>query len=263
MISTSLVVLLIAHLFGDFYFQPKWIVRGKENLKPLPHIIHVAIHFVCAFLASWVFVEWWIALIVSLCVAISHLGVDYLKSFVEPRCKRTLFKILVFVSDQLIHVITLIVASRFLVHYSFSTNSICNAIYGWFGFTLPAGKLLFYIFALLFLIQPSNVMNRHILDVIFKDNGIDKKKEASDANAGVVIGILERLTMYCFSAFLGWHYIIIVVLTAKTFTRLNRFGSKEKKDNGVGDFFAEKYIVGTLLSVLYVSVCLVLGSFVN
>ena len=257
MIKTSLLLLLIAHLLGDFYFQCNAIVKKKSESKLSSHIVHSLIYFGWVLVFSLFFEQWWIALLVSFAVASFHLGVDSFKTFLNHKFENKVAKILIFFFDQLIHVGSLIVASLFLTEFNVVGKAIFVDFYNSIGFSFSVDVFLLYAFSLFFLIQPTNVMNRFILDVFFKQKEIENDIKDNDANAGVVIGVLERLTMYSFCAFLNWFEIIPVILTAKTFARFKRF------DKEAGDLFAEKYIVGTLLSTLYVGICLVLKLGVN
>ena len=257
MIKTSLLLLLIAHLFGDFYFQCKPMAKKKSENKISSHFVHSLIYFCCILLVSIFFEQWWIALLVSLAVAIFHFAVDLLKTFFNRRFESKVAKILIFLFDQVIHIASLIVASLFLIELNVVGKAIFEDFYNSIGFSFSINVFLIYFFSLLFFVQPSNIMNRFVLDVFFKQKQLDEDIKDNDANAGVIIGILERLTMYSFCAFLNCFEIIPVILTAKTFARFKRF------DKEAGDLFAEKYIVGTLLSTLYVGMCLLLRLAVN
>lgn len=257
MIKTSLFLLLIAHLLGDFYFQFNAMVKKKSENKISSHIIHSLIYFGWVLIFSLFFEQWWIALLVSLAVAFFHLGIDLLKTFLNHKFENKVAKLLIFFFDQLIHVISLIIASLFLTEFNIVGKAVFVDFYNSIGFNFSINVFLLYAFSLLFLIQPANIMNRFVLDTLFKQKEIEEEIEDNDANAGVIIGILERLTMYSFCTFLNWFEIIPVILAAKTFARFKRFDKK------AGDLFAEKYIVGTLLSTLYVGICLVLKLGVN
>jgi len=257
MIKTSLLLLLIAHLLGDFYFQFKPIVKKKSEGRIYSHIIHSLIYLGFVLLLSMPFEQWWISLLVSLAIAVFHLGVDLLKTLFHRKLENKAAKLLIFFSDQLIHVGSLVVSSLFLNEFNIVGKAIFVDFYNSIGLNFSIDVFLLYVFSLLFLIQPANIINRFILDVLFKQKEMENDIKDNDANAGVIIGILERLTMYSFCAFLDWFEIIPVILTAKTFARFKRF------DKEAGDLFAEKYIVGTLLSTLYVGICLVLKLGVN
>lgn len=253
MIKTSLLLLLIAHLFGDFYFQPKSMVKNKCDGRILAHVLHSLIYFAfTAVLTIFFFDKWWVALIVCFAVGVLHLLTDYLKSFLQGKFERNVLKILIFLFDQIIHIVTLVVASLFLVEFSFLGNSFFIDFYNSIGFGFTYNVGLLYIFSILLMFQPANIINRYVLDTFFKQKEEKDNYNDNDANAGVIIGCLERITMYCFSAFLCWLEIIPIVLTVKTFVRFKRFNTKQ------GDCFAEKYIVGTLLSTLFVGLCLFL-----
>lgn len=254
MVSTSLLLLLIAHLLGDFYFQPKIMVDKKNKYSIVFHLFHALIYGSFAYVASIFFDEWWIALVIALSIAVLHFGVDFIKGVVTNKVRRTTIRLTVFALDQILHIVTLIVASIFLKEFNQYGTWAFVEKYPGLKFPFSYNIMLVNIFSILFLFQPANILNKHILSEIFdkKQNNLDKTN--NEAKAGTIIGILERLTMYAFCGFLSWYAIIPVVLTAKTFARFKRFSNKVN-----GDLFTEKYIVGTLLSTIYVGICLVLG----
>ena len=90
MIKTSLLLLLIAHLLGDFYFQFKAIVKKKSESKLSSHIVHSLIYFGWVLFFSLFFEQWWIALFVSLAVASFHLAVDSFKTFLNHKFENKL-----------------------------------------------------------------------------------------------------------------------------------------------------------------------------
>lgn len=254
MVSTSLLLLLTAHLLGDFYFQPKIMVDKKNNHSIPFHLFHALIYGSFIYVGSIFFGEWWIALVVALSIALLHFGVDFIKGIVMNKTKHTTIRLTVFTLDQVLHIVTLIVASIFLKEFNNYGTWAFIEKYPGLKFPFSYNIMLVNIFSILFLFQPANILNKHILSEIFDKKQKKLNKTNNEAKAGMIIGILERLTMYAFCSFLSWYAIIPVVLTAKTFARFKRF-SNEKN----GDLFTEKYIVGTLLSTLYVGVCLVLG----
>lgn len=244
--ASSLILLFAAHFLGDYYFQSKRMVLKKEKGSFLAHGLHALIYSLPIFLVCLCLGEWWLALITSLCVGLSHFAVDYSKYLITKRELNDILKVIVFVLDQIIHIAILVCVSCFFYEFNAIGESIIVNPVSKLGLSASLNNFLFYVLSFLFLMQPANVINRFILDTFFK-------QKTSDARAGSMIGVLERLTMYSFSALLGWYAILPVVLTAKTFARFERF----KGENG--DVFAEKYIVGTLLSTAYVGACLVIG----
>lgn len=59
--------LILAHLLGDFIFQPTSWVRDKEKNreKSLYLYLHVFVHFLLAMLLLWNLKLWWIAAIIA------------------------------------------------------------------------------------------------------------------------------------------------------------------------------------------------------
>ena len=241
-----LLLLCIAHLFGDYYFQTEKMVSKKNSGSIVIHVIHALLYFFFVFWACFWFGEWWITLLISLAVGIMHFVIDYFKCSLMRKELISKWRIAIFFIDQIIHIAILIGLSFVFSKFNNFGKQMFVSNYQNLGWSISLEKLLLYIFSFLFLVQPASVINKFILAEFFKQKN-------DDAKAGALIGILERLTMYSFCALLSWYAILPVVLTAKTFARFERF--KDKNDH----IFAEKYIVGTLLSTIYVALCLILG----
>lgn len=74
-----LLLQLIAHTISEFYLQTSKSCadKAKNGFKSLKLYIHALITFVCAWLLSFSFNFWWMALI----IAATHLLVDAMKSY--------------------------------------------------------------------------------------------------------------------------------------------------------------------------------------
>ena len=95
----------------------------------------------------------------------------------------------------------------------------------------------FYIVLLikaLILIFPSNFLVKLIMPKY------DQKKEKEEVKNGKMIGVLERLLMLTF-LYLNQVTAIGLVLTCKSITRFKQLEDKK---------FAERYLIGTMLSTL-------------
>ncbi|UCF59774.1 MAG: DUF3307 domain-containing protein [Anaerolineaceae bacterium] len=93
--------LFLAHLLGDYLFQPHWIVVNKRRIWVLS--LHAAIHFVTMLLLVGITNEGaWIKLLV---LAIIHLIMDWAKGLLTelPEINTTLS----YVIDQIIHIMIL------------------------------------------------------------------------------------------------------------------------------------------------------------
>ena len=216
-----LAKLILAHILGDFFLQPKSWVEDKEKRKwASPYLyIHILIHFILILLLLWDLNYWSVALI----IAGSHLFIDGLKVTAQTvRTKSYWFGI-----DQLSHVL-IIVAVWF-----FYWNGT--------GLELPERSFWIILTGALFLTFPSsfimmNLMNRW-------SEQIDTDNNSSLDGAGKFIGILERLFVYI--AILAGHLQVIgFLLAAKS---VFRFGDLTRAKNRK---LTEYILIGTLLSFL-------------
>ena len=123
----------------------------------------------------------------------------------------------------------------------------CNLIYN-ISFLKEIGLniIINYILAFLIVLSPSSVFIKHFFNYIFNKKDICENVESD--NVGALIGMLERVVILLFGA-LGLYGSIALVLTAKS---LARFKQLEKQG------FAEKYLVGTLLSLIIAILALII-----
>lgn len=213
-----LLLQLIAHTTSDFYLQTdkSCADKAKNGLKSPKLYIHVLITFVCAWLFSFSFSFWWLALI----IAVSHLLVDAMKCYAS-KCKS------IFFIDQLIHLIV-IVAVCYLWN---CTLPDCLSGVEEKYFALSLGVLV--------CLKPSNI----IIKEIFKFADIKVNKGGDDdntgdlPNAGKLIGVVERLLSLVF-VLLGQYEAVGFIIAAKSLLRFAE-GDKAK---------SEYVLIGTLLS---------------
>ena len=177
---------------------------------------HVLITFACAWLFSFTAGYWWMAL----SIAVLHLVIDGLKSV----CKNVKGA---FFIDQLLHLAVIVAA---VVIY----NNVCEvALPVW----LPETQVLMWIVAFVFCLRPANFF----IQAIFKDaqisvpNGGDENQ--SLANAGHVIGNVERMLSLVF-VMLAQYEAIGFLLAAKSLLRFRETDTVK----------SEYVLVGTLLS---------------
>lgn len=212
-----LLLQLIAHTISDFYLQTSKSCadKAKNGFKSLKLYIHALITFVCAWLLSFSFNFWWMALI----IAATHLLVDAMKSYAS-KCK------FIFFIDQIIHIVVIVAACYF-----------------WKG-GLPEclccldEKYIALLLGVLVCIKPSNI----IIKEIFKAANIKVNKGSEDntgdlPNAGKLIGVVERLLSFVF-VLLGQYEAVGFIIAAKSLLRFAE-GDKAK---------SEYVLIGTLLS---------------
>lgn len=219
--------LLLAHILGDFVFQPNFLVeRRKQNIAYL--LLHVIIH---AVILCLLFItdlqQYWVLL---LFVTIAHLAIDSLKIWIE---KISVFKpIFLFVIDQLLHLAVLIGVVFYM--YGLSAD-ILSKIF--------STQNLMYLIAFLIIAVVSPVFLRIFFSKWNQENDFTTKKRESLLDAGMLIGIMERLIIILFIQ-VGFLSGIGFLLAAKS---IFRFGDLT---NAKDTKFTEYILVGTLASFL-------------
>ncbi|WP_394776783.1 DUF3307 domain-containing protein [Flavobacterium sp.] len=215
------IKLLLAHLLGDFIWQPNSWVADKEakKHKSIYLYFHILLHGVlAAILAGEIrFIPY------AILIAVTHGIVDLIKlNFQKTKTKRTWFII-----DQILHV--LILAGIVLlykdepIHFLWINNQIWILITG-----------------ILLITKPTSIFIKTIIS-IWNPESQNSHNDNSLAAAGNYIGILERLFVFCF--ILTGHFEAIgFLLAAKS---IFRFGDlKEAKDRKLTEYV----LIGTLIS---------------
>ncbi len=230
-----LKLLLIAHFIGDFFLQPVKLVEKKKNsIKGL--IIHGLIYTLMVSLMVLLFGNIWEIILWPFLILISHFLIDYFRIKFIKKFNNNDFSFWSFIIDQVLHVLLLVIIS--LVIKS-NLNSIGNAVYNIsFLKEIDHNIIINYILAFLIILTPASVFIKHFFNYIFNKKEICETIESD--NVGALIGMLERVVILLLGA-LGLYGSIALVLTAKSLARF-----KQLEDKG----FAEKYLVGTLISLI-------------
>lgn len=255
-------ILILMHILGDFYFQPKKIADNKiGNHKIWPNfkylLIHITIYIFFFIPLVWL-TNWCYGLIAIAIIFVSHFLIDGFTCFLK---KKINFNSLVFIINQVLHLIIL-----FGIGYLIS--------YKW-GFT-PWNWLVTYqkqfevVVCILLLMQPSIIF----IDIIFSDvdfnrsqsivgnqnqvleenntcNGTiqEVQKDISQSierkgskrfDPGRIIGVAERLITFVL-ILANAYAAIALIITVKTWARQNEI----KNIKGFGN----KYLIGTLISL--------------
>lgn len=212
--------LLLAHLLGDFIFQPtKWVVHKEVHKAASKYLyFHVLIHFGLYMLFLWDYQEWKIALV----LALSHLFIDMGKLYANPFFKN---KSLPFFIDQILHL--------FVIY-------ICCYYSNLYGHTLFIFQNLDWalIVAIVFVTSPSAIIMTKLLQGMSEKINTDHK---SLPNAGKYIGIIERLFVLTFILTGRWEGIGLLI-TAKSVFRFNDL--KESNSRKLTEYI----LIGTLVS---------------
>lgn len=236
------ILLLLAHILGDFYIQTGKIAEEKEkSLKWV--LIHCAYYCGIMLLLSLSMISWKIILGATVAAAF-HFLVDATKfvyiSSINKKSKLTqITERNIFFIDQLLHCVCLIGIAYWGVRSDIQTSE--WGIIEDFFYVVGVSENMFisWVLVLLIIHKPANIAIQKLLSIYKPANNIDDNKEVN--NAGRFIGTLERIIMLIFLS-IGQYSAIGLVLTAKSIARYDRI-SKEKN-------FAEYYLLGTLISTV-------------
>lgn len=249
----AFLILLSAHLLGDFYFQTSSLAKKKEQSYPWL-LLHALIYGVVIGIAGWgVNAEWWLVLL----AAISHWLLDTVK-WKQREKKHN--KGRVFAIDQAGHLFFI-----YLIVLLSSTLSVKPWLF-WMS-----EDVLRWIACLLLIGKPANIS----LDCFFEKfasaakqdqiiadrthglseslRGRPTRKFAPNATetegAGATIGIFERVLTVLFASVMQYGAMGLL-MAAKSMARYDKISKSPA--------FAEYYLIGTLYSVLFALVAYLL-----
>ncbi|HJS01278.1 MAG TPA: DUF3307 domain-containing protein [Flavobacterium sp.] len=214
--------LLLAHLLGDFLFQPSLWVKDKKIRKVKSKYLyyHIGLHLLLLFIVTQFDSNYFIAVIL---ITMSHFGIDCIKLYFE---KKKTEKIWFFI-DQLLHLTVIALVVNYYYPYEIQ---IAN---------LYSKQNLALITALLMVTYVSAVVLKVLLSRWSEQ--IIKTDLQETNNAGKYIGILERLFIFFFVIINFWEGIGFLLAAKSIF----RFGDlKESKDVRLTEYI----LIGTLLS---------------
>ncbi|MFA7107694.1 MAG: DUF3307 domain-containing protein [Sphaerochaetaceae bacterium] len=227
-----LILLLIGHFLGDFYFQTDEIARNKIGCKP--KLIKHCLLYTLAMLIVIVPLFTPKLFIYSLIISFIHFIVDFIKSNIKNREKH---EVSIYFLDQAIHIFVIIGFAIFLSKnlYIFYLDPIKKLFD---LFKVNGFKILSAILALLIIMKPASIT---IKIVLAKYSGFIKEEKEGVPNTGALIGELERFIILLMLT-QGQYAAIGFVLTAKSIARYKKIVEKIE--------FSEYYVLGTFLSTL-------------
>ena len=217
-----LIKLLLAHILGDFYFQPqKWVEsKNKNKLKSKALYLHIAIHIICLcfIIVVWDPSLWAVIPVIAAC----HFIIDACKLILQnSNNKRILFFL-----DQLAHIGVLI---AYYISVTPQNNINLNL----------TPQLLILITAVLFLTYPCSIIIKTIVSRWPIDELFTEKESLK--NAGKYIGYLERVLVFIFIISGHWEAVGFLITAKSVF----RFGDlKEGKQRKLTEYI----LIGTLIS---------------
>ena len=242
-----LILLIIAHLLGDFVLQPGSWVRSKfdKGLQSGGFWKHIGVHALLLLLIGLIYPDFYLGLII---IAIGHTLIDAAKIYFLSNQPSTRYRIWAFFADQLAHLVLIVTVAAFLndaIDFSFILQPEFLAILaGYIFITLPASSFI------KILLSPYNriievPIENEVRKTTWKDLFIQKENkieiQQSLKNAGNYIGIIERLLVFTFIIIGQWSAVGFLITAKSVF----RFGDLNQGKNRQ---FTEYVLIGTLLS---------------
>ncbi len=238
-VGLSLTLLVLGHVLADFVFQSRRMVAAKDRPGGLllhgglVFVVHTVVYLPLLSLAS---------LAAILGVSVVHVLVDAAK---RARVRRRRDGLSLFLLDQAVHVFVLLGVWAFLL----SQPDVLAA--GFLAFeAFEAWADLLTVIALLIIVVAFNgsgaaaVVSLILADTPAQGGDLDAGSGQGDGH-GRRIGMLERWLVVLFVLVGAWIGIGLVV-AAKSIARFDRIRQEP--------LFAERYLVGTLGSLLIAAV---------
>jgi hypothetical protein len=220
------IVLVIAHLLGDYVFQP-YKLSEKKKEKIVFVILHSIIYSVIVFIFLNLIYEFVYSLQLAAIVLISHFIIDILRIIIDRKLAPSKH-FYSFIADQVLHLVIIYILSQ------------------QFPALKPVGEMVSIdyknatiVLAYLMVLSPASVFIKHFFNMVYK-NDLCVELEEDNNRVGSLIGILERLVVVTLGI-LNLYTAIALVFTAKSIARFKQLEEKT---------FAERYLIGTLLSFL-------------
>lgn len=218
---TLILKLILAHLIGDFFLQPReWVKdKAKHKLKSAWLYVHILIHLILMLVFLWDLSLWKLVVVIGT----AHFAIDALKLILQTkRTERLLFFI-----DQLLHIISIIAAVILITGESITLSGVLTS------------KFLLLITCSAFLTMPTSI----IMKTIFNKWDISKLTKNSESlkDAGKYIGVLERLLVFIFILVNHWEAVGFLITAKSVFRFGDLTAAKERK-------LTEYILIGTLIS---------------
>lgn len=217
--------LLVAHFLGDFTWQPnKWIKqRNKKGIQSKYLYYHLGVHLALLLLLFINEINNYIAGIIT--IILIHYCIDVAKIYASK--KRILSEFKLFIIDQFLHILTLILVCNYYFPFEYKLQDFASE------------KILLIITTAILIISVTPI----IIKVFFQrwENDMNFDNKESLKNAGLYIGIVERIFIVIFIN-MNFYEGIGYLLAAKSIFRFGDLtNSKDKK-------LTEYILLGTLLS---------------
>ncbi len=213
--------LVLAHILGDFVFQPKkWVVDKNEKKQLSKYLYaHILIHAIALLIILQFNWNYWAGILIIL---VSHFFIDLVKVNLKEKINTSLL----FISDQLAHLVIIALVVYFYTPYSLDWQIIFDA------------NTLLLVTCIILVTNVSSILMQIIL---IKWRLEEDDNTSSLENAGKYIGMLERLFVFVFIITNQWQAIGFLLAAKSVFRFGDLSNAKDRK-------LTEYILIGTLLS---------------
>lgn len=249
------LLLIIAHFLGDFIFQSSTMAcKKRTSFKYMA--LHCIIYSGFIILPLFLFGPFGNVSIAFLIIIISHMIIDYARNVIIDKLNRSqtdhkTFDFMIFILDQILHIL-IIICSMNLVN---ETNEFGKIILRKLLVYLSLNQIhngIILAFLYILCLSPAATFIKKIFVLFSLQDENDLKTKDDLVKSGYLIGVLERIIILTLGIS-GQLASIGFVFAAKSLARFNQLNDKK---------FAEKYLIGTLLSVAIVLFCITLGNLI-
>lgn len=215
------IKLFLAHVIGDFIFQPeKWVNHKQEHkLRSKFLYVHILVHLAALLIVLQFDMRYWLGILI---IVISHFIIDVVKLFLNSKYnQRWLFAL-----DQLAHI--LVIAYVITLYHEVS----------WDLQMLFKPEVLLVITGILCVTKVSSIVMKIFIskwDLSTLSNGDSLEQ------AGAYIGMLERLFVFAFIITNHWEGVGFLIAAKSVFRFGDLSNAKDRK-------LTEYILIGTLLS---------------
>lgn len=217
------IKLFLAHILGDFVFQPDtWVAHKIHHKQKSVYLyLHLLVHLLCLLVLLGFDLTYWLGITI---IILSHYIIDLAKLHFQNRFKQGAM----FFLDQLAHSAIILWVLHMYRPFTISFASFYSA------------PVLLFLLAILFVTFVTAIIIKNILG---NWKFIEQSRNESLRNAGKYIGMLERLFIFGF-VLMHQYQAIGFLIAAKSIFRFSDLSrAKDRK-------LTEYILVGTLLSVI-------------
>ena len=222
MLYKFILLQFIAHLLGDFIFQPHiWTIKKRNKALTWYHLWHALVVFFFSYLLSFDYVFFKSAFLLTLI----HFATDIVKSYFQLKYRKK--ESFYFFTDQIIHLTSMALISTIYYFY-------CGVD---FIYDIPL-KYIAIAAGFIFCAKPSNILIKNIfvsLDIETPTIANTEDENKDLPNAGKLIGLTERFLVLAL-ILVGQFSAVGLIIAAKSILRF-----RDNKKN-------EYVLVGTMLS---------------